>query len=331
MKTISRRQFLLSLLGAGVGALGYGTLIEPHWLQITRRRVPLTVAVGARIGLLHLSDLHASAVVPFSHIERAIDTGLLHRPDLICLTGDFITDQIPEAARYARILRRLSDFAPTFACLGNHDGGKWARRRGGYATTTAVEQLLAESGIQCLVNESAWLSVRGIPLRITGLGDWWAGRMQPALAFGNASESPDEPVVCHKLGKNKPRPGMTGGPAGPPAADRGNAGQVLTARHDPLPAPIRIVLSHNPDTKKFIARQQWDLLLCGHTHGGQIRIPLAGAPFAPVRDRRFIEGLHLWRGRWLHITRGVGNVRGVRINCRPEVSLLDLGNPLPPP
>ena len=47
-------------------------------------------------------------------------------------------------------------------------------------------------------------------------------------------------------------------------------------------------------------------------------------PFAPVRDHSMVEGLHSWRGRQIHITRGVGNLWGLRFNCRPEVSLLEL-------
>ena len=65
-------------------------------------------------------------------------------------------------------------------------------------------------------------------------------------------------------------------------------------------------------------------MLSGHTHGGQLRIPFVGTPFAPVRDRRFVQGLHRWQDRWLHITKGIGNLRGMRLNCRPEISLLTL-------
>jgi len=53
-------------------------------------------------------------------------------------------------------------------------------------------------------------------------------------------------------------------------------------------------------------------------------VPGIGAPLAPVRDKRFVRGLHHWNDRWLHITKGVGNLHGVRLNCRPEVSLLTL-------
>ena len=68
----------------------------------------------------------------------------------------------------------------------------------------------------------------------------------------------------------------------------------------------------------------WDLMLSGHTHGGQLWIPFIGAPFAPVRDKRFVKGLVRWQNRWVHVTKGVGNLHGMRLNCPPEVSLLTL-------
>ena len=89
-------------------------------------------------------------------------------------------------------------------------------------------------------------------------------------------------------------------------------------------AATRILLSHNPDTKEFLKFNPWDLLLCGHTHGGQVVLPWLGAPWAPVRDKRFLAGMYSWEHRCIHITRGVGNVHGVRFNCPPEVSLINL-------
>ena len=67
------------------------------------------------------------------------------------------------------------------------------------------------------------------------------------------------------------------------------------AFHSPIPSgAVRVVLSHNPDTKVMVESYPWDLMLCGHTHGGQIWLPLIGAPFAPVEDKRFIAGLYRW-------------------------------------
>jgi len=103
-------------------------------------------------------------------------------------------------------------------------------------------------------------------------------------------------------------------------ADSVKAFQDISADAD-IP---RILLSHNPDSKSEVADYDWDLMLCGHTHGGQLRIPGLGAPFAPVRDPRYVEGLNEWKGRLIYTTRGVGNLYGIRINCPPEVSVLTL-------
>ena len=87
-----------------------------------------------------------------------------------------------------------------------------------------------------------------------------------------------------------------------------------------------IVLCHNPDAKEILDSYKWDLMLCGHTHGGQFKVPFLNfTPFAPVSDHSMVEGLHSWKGRQIHVTRGVGNLWGIRLNCRPEISLLEIG------
>ena len=97
--------------------------------------------------------------------------------------------------------------------------------------------------------------------------------------------------------------------------------------HEQRNEPIlpTIVLSHNPDTKELLQNYDWDLICCGHTHGGQLVVPLLGwRPFLPVRDSSFPEGVLSWGDRHIHVTRGVGNLHGMRFNCRPEVSILNL-------
>ena len=91
------------------------------------------------------------------------------------------------------------------------------------------------------------------------------------------------------------------------------------------PSDLTLVLCHNPDAKVSFNLFPWDLMLCGHTHGGQIRIPFYGAPYAPVMDMRYVQGLLPYQKRQIHITRGVGNLEGIRFNCRPEVSMLVVG------
>lgn len=86
----------------------------------------------------------------------------------------------------------------------------------------------------------------------------------------------------------------------------------------------RIVLSHNPDSKELLRDYSWDILLCGHTHGGQLSLPILGTPFAPVSDHRYVCGLNQWNGRFIYTTRGIGNLHGLRFNCRPEVAILNV-------
>lgn len=61
---------------------------------------------------------------------------------------------------------------------------------------------------------------------------------------------------------------------------------------------------------------------CGHTHGGQVLWPFDGPRYAPVEDKRYVAGLKPWNDRQIFVTRGVGNLEGVRFRCRPEASLL---------
>jgi uncharacterized protein len=75
---------------------------------------------------------------------------------------------------------------------------------------------------------------------------------------------------------------------------------------------------------KQVKGLKWDLLLAGHTHGGQFYFPFIGTPFAPVNDRKFVNGVFEYEKGKMYVSPGVGNLHGVRINCRPEISVLEL-------
>jgi predicted MPP superfamily phosphohydrolase len=276
---ISRRRFLGGVSLAALGTLGYARFFEAERLQFSHHVVPLLPPGSEPLKLLHLSDLHASAVVSLDYINRAVSRALEWRPDVICVTGDFVTQRFSAAENYVRILRRLSEAAPCFATIGNHDGGRWAREVGhGYPDIEWISNLLRLSQITLLHNTATTLRISGREIQFVGVGDVWADNIEPGKAFLRASAK--------------------------------------------LPT---VLLSHNPDSKDDVANYNWQLMLSGHTHGGQLRVPWLGAtPFAPVRDKRFVAGLHGWNDRWIHTTKGVGSVYGVRINCPPEVSFLTL-------
>jgi predicted MPP superfamily phosphohydrolase len=90
-------------------------------------------------------------------------------------------------------------------------------------------------------------------------------------------------------------------------------------------ADFRVLLSHSPDQFYWAERSGFDLMLSGHVHGGQVRLPLVGAVFMPsVYSRRFDRGFFRKGGLTLHVSRGVAAQHPVRYNCPPEIGRLTL-------
>lgn len=262
--------------------------IEPGLLAMKYEVVRLPQKKEAEatttLRVLHLSDFHFSDHVPLSLIESAIERGLDQGPDLVLLTGDFISGKGTEAdlKDYGFLLARLPLAAPTFACLGNHDGGTWAAAHGGCASTAVVSELLRRAGIRLLDNAWETVHLGSLQIILIGVGDLWANECLP-----------DRIILPEKI----------------------TSDAVFS-------------LCHNPDAKDLLRNLPWDVLFCGHSHGGQFVFPLTTwRPFVPVQDRRFAEGLGQWDGRFVYVTRGVGNLHGLRFNCRPEISILDIQIP----
>jgi len=86
-----------------------------------------------------------------------------------------------------------------------------------------------------------------------------------------------------------------------------------------------VALSHNPDSANWLQNWGTKLILSGHTHGGQIRIPLLGAPILPLLNRRFEQGLFQLRNNCqMYVSRGVGYLYQARLFCRPELPCIVL-------
>ena len=101
----------------------------------------------------------------------------------------------------------------------------------------------------------------------------------------------------------------------------------LDALLRPIPEPgCRIVLAHNPDSADTDFSSRIDLMLCGHTHGGQVALPLIGTPVLPVKNKNYSSGLkRSKRGQAVFISRGIGwTIYPVRFNCYPEIAVLEL-------
>lgn len=87
----------------------------------------------------------------------------------------------------------------------------------------------------------------------------------------------------------------------------------------------KIVLAHNPDSADSNFTTNVDLMISGHTHGGQINIPFIGPPVLAVKNREYISGFIRSTKTNLYISKGLGwSMLPVRFNCPPEISILRL-------
>lgn len=275
---------LLTLLSPPIAGLGYGKY-EADWIEVSKKTIAIPgINKEKKIKLLHISDLHLSQAFSIQQIKIALHKGFIESPDACFITGDFITDT-PNNEELEELCRTLSIFAskiPTYACLGNHDGGSWSSANGGFASSNEIKRILNKAGVRLLVNERVSARIKGSSFQIAGVGDFWSEDCNPKKCLIHRSQNP-------------PR--------------------------DPV-----ILMCHNPDAKELLKPYFWNLMLAGHTHGGQFLVPFTNyAPFAPVIDKSMVQGLHrLAQNRHMHITRGIGNLYGFRFNCRPEISLLEL-------
>ncbi len=88
---------------------------------------------------------------------------------------------------------------------------------------------------------------------------------------------------------------------------------------------FQLLVSHTPDNFHWAAKQGFDLMLSGHTHGGQVKIPLVGPVYAPsLHGTRYAGGTFYRDRTLLHVSRGLSGIHPLRWFCRPEISLLAL-------
>ena len=110
-----------------------------------------------------------------------------------------------------------------------------------------------------------------------------------------------------------------------PGTDRPD---LITAVPATPQGPV-LLMSHAPDYADFVLSHprgsNVDLMLSGHSHGGQVRLPLVGPLVLPPLGRKYIEGLFQFDSMQLYVNRGLGTVGiPVRLNCPPEITLLTL-------
>ena len=179
---VSRRQFIYAAGAATAAAAGtafYTWRIEPHWLEILRRPLPVRNLPSALAGrtLAQISDVHVGPRVDDDYVVSVFERVAALRPDIVVLTGDLVSHHDRVFEQMERVYRHFPrGRIATVGIPGNHDyGPAWSHRE----IADRVVGIAQERGIVMLRNQVH--DVEG--LQIVGLDDLWAKRFEPTLAF----------------------------------------------------------------------------------------------------------------------------------------------------
>jgi predicted MPP superfamily phosphohydrolase len=240
-------------------------------LGVTAQRIWLSdLPEGFRgFRILQLSDIHHSLFVPLDQVAAVVELSNRLKPDLVALTGDFVSYSRSSIEPVAEILGGLRARAGVLAVLGNHDFRVGA---------DAIERALRRRRIQVLRNRNRLLHRRGDTLYLAGVDDYGYG------------------------------------------ADLGEALRGIPEDG------AKILLAHNPRLVTAAACRGIGLMLSGHTHGGQVNLPLLGTVYGRSPERmRFKMGWDRLGATQIYVSRGIGTiVLPLRWRCPAEVPLLEL-------
>ncbi len=174
MSGMSRRAFVRRTAAAGAGlalaaasGAGYSVYGEPNWLDVVHVDVPIDALPAELDGLVigHLTDLHHSDDVAIAHIDAAIDAIQQSQPDIIALTGDYLTHSMRFLPAVAASISRLAAPHGVYAVLGNHD--HWS------GDPRGIARALTGVGVDVLWNAHRRMLVGNTPIYLAGVGDVW--------------------------------------------------------------------------------------------------------------------------------------------------------------
>lgn len=261
------------VIGGG-GSYAYGSVLERHRVVVENYEVKLALGEHGpgRLRAVSLTDIHFDPLHETGYLDECVRRVNALNPDVVFLTGDYITQTSERIRDLAEVLGGLRAKEGIFACLGNHDF---------WDDPVTVQKALQSRGIEVLLNQHTRVACGNGVLVIAGLKSAWGG-------------VPNWERIASGLKAHE---------------------RVL-------------VLMHEPDYADKLAHDgRAAMQFSGHTHGGQVRLPLFGALRLPSWGKNYQAGLYDVRKLKLHVNRGIGTVHyHVRFFCPPEIACFDILN-----
>lgn len=289
-RTLLHRAAATIAIGAGWAVPVNATAIAPYRMTTRRYRIIIPDLPAGLDGfrIVQLSDTHIGPEVSEAFVAEAVRLALSLKPDLVVHTGDFLSAHPRYIEPAADVLKPLigAGVAAPLAVLGNHD---WCEG-GGPPVARALERI----GFRMMDNNAVFLRDD----RVIVADDPGPGRGVAIVGVGDLIMS-----------------------------DTDVARAFARVRRD-MPT---ILLAHEPDVAELpelsaTGSPRIDVMLCGHTHGGQVRIPLLGTPIVPsAYGQKYVGGLVDGPAFPVLVSRGIGmSWLPIRWGVPPEVVELTL-------
>lgn len=245
--------------------------------------------------LVQLSDLHFDGLrLSEQMLTEAIQISNSVQPDLVALTGDYVTDDPTPIGPLAQRLQHLKSRLGTYAVLGNHDIYPVGSR-------AQVTDAFVEVGIQVLWNQIAHPFGDALPL--VGLADFWSQEFDPALVMNQIDGQTPRIVLSHNPDTAAP---LQQWRVDLQLSGHTHGGQVVIPGLGPIPTFYQMFRRHVPKSlRPWIPYMKEDC-------------------YKVVRHWEWAQGLHRVGNNCLYVNRGLGTYLPGRLFCPPEVTVLTL-------
>lgn len=291
--------------------------IEPRMLMIKRLTLSLPQFPIPLHGvkLLHFSDLHWGPHLSVRYLKKMISRINSLKPDLILFSGDFLCrSKLDNPEGLKNFLSSLQASNGCYAVLGNHDYTEFVTVSG--EGDYDVEKQSAHSTIV----KGFKRLFRSAPLtrKITDQAQQVKRHRELVHLL---EQTPFQ--VLNNTTKVIPYNSYWINICG---LEDYTCGKFLPSKafENYKKEYPGIVLSHNPDTLEVLRHYPGDLVLCGHTHGGQVNFPWLWKRFTRLENGEYKRGLKDLGQKWAYINRGISSIMKFRWFAPPELTLITL-------
>lgn len=293
--------------------------IEPNtvWTNVVKIGVPNLPSELVGFKILHFSDLHLNKGITNYFIRKLLRKVEKLSPDIVVFTGDFLChSRLADRERLQQILHSLYK-APfgNYAILGNHDYSEYIslNEEGDYdvGCRKAKKSSIA-NGFMRLFRK----------VHLSGRVTERARGVKRNEELAKLIESSPFTLLHNRTLQISPR-GSHLNICGLGEHIVGDLSPEKAYENYDVNYP-GVILLHNPDGIRSLANFPGEVVLCGHTHGGQVNLPWMAKRFIVREEMRYMQGLYREGRRTIYINRGVGGVLNFRWFAPPELTLLEL-------